>query len=140
MGMYSYFAHQYGLVVNPNISVNEEKLRELSEELVEVRPANSWDYIRNDNIDKNTAQILDFSGYDDLKLYGYFYDNTKALFDYVTEICVLDDNNDTNLLEYHYEEGFDFRIIFKILADGRKAWTVVEAEQVWPEPSFDLRL
>lgn len=122
MGMYSWFQYQHNLKIDPNKVVDEEKIKNLSLGLVTIK-------------EENEERYVDFEEFTDIKLYGYFYDDQMELLHYVANICLLDEepHNEephNNFIEYSYEEGFRFRILFFISKEIRKnTWGVLT--QTW---------
>ncbi len=112
MGMYSTFKRQ-------DIKVKDvEGLREA------VKPfKNDVGHLDLTDFNADDEDIVNFEAWDNSKLESYWCDNTvkilKAIAPYIE-----------GWVEFHYEEGYNFRIVFK----NGKVYRQYTKEPVWHEP------
>lgn len=113
MGMCSRF-------INQDITITDsEKLKTLLKE-------NDW-YMSEIIKDTCGQLVVDFSNWDDCKIYGYFYDETKETLKSIAT-CI------DGWVEFQYEEGFPFRLCFRDgkcrIKIGKVEWDIMEESEL----------
>jgi len=118
MGSYSKFIEQDTIYLNPDISVREFKRLQDGDYLpIDISDGFNVDFERN---------------WDDIKLYGYLNDKSELipLLQIIARNIDWDGEHkcdDMRTVTWEYEEGFQFRIVFK--RESREVYLQVEDPQ-----------